>query len=466
MVVRGPYFLSLAIILSVSQLSRKTEGFTVFDAGIFGCPRFTRERRKQQASFTQLLAVSRRSTGNKKRKIKLKRTKKEGKKNAKNKASETQLNDLSATSSSDSRTKHSPQKLKRVKTPPPWQVMNKKEAKKNIQLEKERREKQKATSKYENPTLPETRTLSKAFLSPEESRFLQWKRFQPASTIADQRFVASMSTTKKLPASLGVPEVAFLGRSNVGKSSLLNFLTGGVGGDRARIGKTPGATAAVNWYSVLDRKSRPVVAWVDLPGFGYAKLSKTLQESIQEAAEHYLMHRRELALGLLLVDIRREPSDDDKGILAALYDMGLPIAVVATKVDKVSKNEKEKQLSIIRDGLGLPDGQPLCVSSVTGEGMRLVWKVILDSCETAVDEFKENYTDESSYEQDSEGTELEFDDNEDLVYNQGYEWLQTSDFDEEGPPIDDGYEFNEEMVAYEQGYDWIQSTTQHQNKQF
>ena len=139
-----------------------------------------------------------------------------------------------------------------------------------------------------------------------------------------------------------------------------------------------------------------------------------------------MTHRKELALGLLLVDIRREPSEDDRGILAALYDMGLPIAVVATKVDKVSKTEREKQLSVIQSGLGLPEGQPLCVSSVTGEGCRLLWKIILDSCEVAVDEFKEKYSEEPLYEE--EYTELNLDevdlDSDSLAYDQGYDWIQ------------------------------------------
>ena len=311
--------------------------------------------------------------------------------------------------------------------------MTNKEAKKNIKAEKERRLKQQTTSVYEKPDDRHQKTISTTFLSPAESQFLHWKRFNPSTAIGDQRFVASMSSNLRLPESFGVPEVAFLGRSNVGKSSLLNQLTGGVGGDRARIGKTPGATAAVNWFHLLESTprrrrggDRPLLAWVDLPGFGYAKLSKTLQESIQQAAEHYLTHRKELALGLLLVDIRREPSEDDRGILAALYDMGLPIAVVATKVDKVSKTEREKQLSVIQSGLGLPEGQPLCVSSVTGEGCRLLWKIILDSCEVAVDEFKEKYSEEPLYEE--EYTELNSDeldlDSDSLAYDQGYDWIQ------------------------------------------
>ena len=112
------------------------------------------------------------------------------------------------------------------------------------------------------------------------------------------------------------------------------------------MGKTPGATASVNLYSLnasAAKKNRPLLAFADLPGFGYAKLSKEVKESVEMAAERYLGKRKELALGILLVDVRRVPSDDDRAVLTALYDMGVPILVVATKIDKIgSKNMLEK----------------------------------------------------------------------------------------------------------------------------
>lgn len=171
-----------------------------------------------------------------------------------------------------------------------------------------------------------------------------------------------------------IPLPFFL-RSNVGKSSLLNRLSSfsrreeGFN-DVARVGKTPGATASVNLYAFYDKKEKPLLGFVDLPGFGYAKLSKGIKESVQQTAEKYLGKRTELVLGILLVDIRRVPSEDDRIVLAALFDMGVPIVVVATKTDKLSKNEVEYRLEDIRDGLGLPEGQPMRVSSRTGEGDR------------------------------------------------------------------------------------------------
>lgn len=125
-------------------------------------------------------------------------------------------------------------------------------------------------------------------------------------------------------------------------------------------------------------------------GFGYAKLSKGVKEDVEMAAERYLGKRKELALGILLVDCRRDPSDDDRGVLAALYDMNLPILVVATKIDKMSsKNALENQLEKVRVGLGLPKGQPFCISSVTGEGVKQLWTIINDACEDKIEELRE-----------------------------------------------------------------------------
>src|SRR3569623_845266 len=206
-----------------------------------------------------------------------------------------------------------------------------------------------------------------------------------------------------------------------GKSSLLNRLsksssTGTT--EQARVGKTPGATASVNLYALYEMKKqqtpqqqRNVLAFADLPGFGYAKLSKDTQESVQAAAEHYLSKRKELMLGILLVDLRRTPSDDDRAVLAALYDMGVPLIVVATKLDKISsQNERQRCLETIRVGLGLPENQPLAVSSVTGEGCRSLWRIILEACETGVKEFG------AKYKEDVEALEkeLEVDNGEDL----------------------------------------------------
>lgn len=321
----------------------------------------------------------------------------------------------------------------RTKSTPPWQVLSSKEAAKNVEEEKARRLNLKDGVSIENSSSGaadnnNNKILSKSFLSESESKFLNWKRFNPGKVIQGQRFVGAY-LDRTLPPRLGVPEVAFLGRSNVGKSSLLNHLSQT---DCARVGKTPGATASVNLYALLDSQGRDRLGFTDLPGFGYAKLSKDVQESVMQAAEHYLNQRKELALGILLVDIRREPSNDDRAVLAALFDMGVPIVVVATKVDKIdSASQREQQLSLIQRGLGLPDGQPLTVSSVTGEGCRDVWRIIQDACETCVDDVKRKYSDQVLEFDDDEDNEsdtehdpwYDFDDNEDIAYDQGYEWI-------------------------------------------
>lgn len=321
----------------------------------------------------------------------------------------------------------------RKKSSPPWQVLSPEQAKQNVEKELERRQKARQGIKnFSENTAP--KVLSKSFLSETEQRFINWKRFNPMTAISGMRLVGSY-LDKRLPPKLGVPEVAFLGRSNAGKSSLLNKLSAAAAKTtdvQARVGKTPGATASVNLYALMDAKGRALLAWTDLPGFGYAKLSKDVQDSVQSTAEHYLAKRKELVLGILLVDIRRDPSDDDRAVLAGLYDMGVSIVVVATKVDKVSENEQQQRLSKIRIGLGLPEGQPLTVSSVTGFGCRKLWGIILDACETSVREARAKY-DLAIQAEVQEGDDLvtdqfrQFQENEDeLVYSQGYDWIQDS----------------------------------------
>ena len=319
-------------------------------------------------------------------------------------------------------------------------------------------------------------------MSEADRIMLSWKRFNPQSA-SDLKFIGGF-LDKRAPPSLGVPEVAFLGRSNVGKSSLLNKLVMKAGGDSARVGKTPGATASVNLYALLGQPKRtgnkalpggeakPILGFVDLPGFGYAKLSKETKESVELAAERYLGRRRELALGVLLVDSRRVPTPDDRAVLAALFDMGVPLIVVATKSDKLKASEVESAMATIRDGLGLPDGQPLRVSGVTGENTKDLWRIILDACEQRVKELKlaiqegrddggamrmsiEEEEDDGGGDDGFYDDELEmedangdtFEDDDDYVYSQGYDWIAADDAtDQDGGDFydiddddDDGY---------------------------
>lgn len=359
---------------------------------------------------------------------------------------------------------------------PPWQVLGEKDMKKNVETEKVRRKRIKLGLDSPSDGIKEkTAEKLKAdisgankLISSKDRAMLNWKRFNPITSPSDLKLVGAY-LDKQLPPSLGVPEVAFLGRSNVGKSSLLNRLVSKAGGETARVGKTPGATASVNLYALLGpSKSRdkgggqgkPILGFADLPGFGYAKLNKETKESVEEAAERYLGKRRELALGILLVDSRRIPNTDDRAVLAALFDMGVPLIVVATKSDKLKANEVDTAMASIRDGLGLPEGQPLRVSGVTGENVKELWRIILDACETRVEELKtaiaegkddggvlrvlaeEEEEDDfySDYSDEEEAEEFD-DDDEDIYYDQGYDWVQSgSDTDDEGGIYDNFYD--------------------------
>lgn len=300
---------------------------------------------------------------------------------------------------------------------PPWQVVSKKDMAKNVQAEKKRRELAQQEGIHNVKEDVELQ-VSRSFLSNEDKALLGWKRFSQSPQ--DEIDFIGAYLEKQLPPRLGAPEVAFLGRSNVGKSSLLNKL---VGSETARVGKTPGATASVNLYGMF-RKEKAILGLVDLPGFGYAKLSKETKEMVMQAAENYLGKRKELMLGILLVDIRRVPSEDDRAVLAALFDMGVPIMVVATKVDKLSKTQEEESLRIIQEGLGLPEGQPFSVSSVTGQGIKGLWRIIMEACEGGVAELKAKM--EQGGDVETPIGWAEYLDEDDIAYNQGFDWVHDS----------------------------------------
>ena len=141
-------------------------------------------------------------------------------------------------------------------------------------------------------------------------------------------------------------EIAFAGRSNVGKSSLLNSITGRK--KLARVSGSPGKTRTINFYKINDE-----FRIVDLPGYGYAKVSRSISETWGEMIEKYLESRENLIKVIQLVDIRHEPSAQDKEMYQYLRHYGLDGIVVATKADKVSRNQLQKQLKMIRQALKL-----------------------------------------------------------------------------------------------------------------
>ncbi len=171
----------------------------------------------------------------------------------------------------------------------------------------------------------------------------------------------------------GKPEVCVLGRSNVGKSSLMNRLLNRTG--LARVSKTPGRTREIHFY-VLDER----YYLVDLPGFGYANVPEALRRSWAALTESYFSHRPTLALARALVDVRHHPPELDQRLVAMLAGRDIPFALVLTKADKVSGN----QIAVMRERaprvLGIPADVPLLVtSSATGAGMKELSQLVVEA---------------------------------------------------------------------------------------
>ena len=163
-----------------------------------------------------------------------------------------------------------------------------------------------------------------------------------------------------------MPEVAFAGRSNVGKSSLLNLLTGRK--SLARVSGSPGKTRTINFYKVND-----AFRIVDLPGYGYAKVSKSVTENWGEMMETYLRGREGLKKVIQLVDVRHAPSAQDVQMYEYLKHYGLDGIVVATKADKVSRNELQKCIRVIRNTLELsPEDLVIPVSALKRTGQDIL----------------------------------------------------------------------------------------------
>lgn len=158
-----------------------------------------------------------------------------------------------------------------------------------------------------------------------------------------------------------LPEVAFAGRSNVGKSSLLNTLVGRK--KLARVSKTPGRTREINFFRVND-----TFVMVDFPGYGYAKISKERKADWRPLIESYLKLTPQLRGIVLLLDIRREPSDDDREMLDFLAEVEIPTIVAVTKADKLNKAAVDAQVSLLCKQLGLTEDQVIPFSSRTGAG--------------------------------------------------------------------------------------------------
>jgi GTP-binding protein len=171
------------------------------------------------------------------------------------------------------------------------------------------------------------------------------------------------------------PEFAVLGRSNVGKSSLINKVLGRRG--LAKSSSTPGKTRTINYYAI--RADGAPWYLVDLPGYGYAKAPKTEKARWGKMTERYILKRETLRGVFLLLDIRHAPSRDDEAVFAWLRENGVPLLPVANKSDKLSRAQQLKQLALIRQALALPaDYDIISFSAVTGEGAEAVREAIAE----------------------------------------------------------------------------------------
>lgn len=189
--------------------------------------------------------------------------------------------------------------------------------------------------------------------------------------ITTVKFVKSATQPTHYPEG-NVPEVAFVGRSNVGKSSLLNTLV-----NRKNIAKTsstPGKTRLINFYLINDRLS-----FVDLPGYGFAKVSQSVKREWGPMIETYLKERQNLRLVVVILDMRRDPSEDDLSLVDWLFSSNRPILFILTKADKLSKNQAFVRVRKIRESLGADNNvEMIPFSAKTGVGKETIWRKLIE----------------------------------------------------------------------------------------
>ncbi len=178
-----------------------------------------------------------------------------------------------------------------------------------------------------------------------------------------------IGVTSKIPAT-DMPEVAFAGKSNVGKSSLINALMNRK--SYARTSAQPGKTQTINYYNIND-----CMYLVDLPGYGYAKANESVKAKWGKMIEKYLRSSKQLKQVFLLIDIRHDPSENDKIMYNWIVSNGYHPVIIATKLDKIKRSQLDKQVKAMRTGLGLAKEDILIpVSSETKQGIDELWKVI------------------------------------------------------------------------------------------
>ena len=171
------------------------------------------------------------------------------------------------------------------------------------------------------------------------------------------------------------PEVAFAGKSNVGKSSMINALMNRK--SYARISATPGKTQTINFYNIND-----ALYLVDLPGYGYARVSEKEKAQWGRMIERYLHGSSQLREVFLLIDIRHEPSANDRLMYQWIVDQGYEPVIIATKLDKIKRSQVQKHVKMLKEGLALVPGTTVIpFSSVTKQGRDEIWELIEKDCE-------------------------------------------------------------------------------------
>ncbi|MDY0093701.1 MAG: ribosome biogenesis GTP-binding protein YihA/YsxC [Candidatus Vecturithrix sp.] len=182
-------------------------------------------------------------------------------------------------------------------------------------------------------------------------------------------FIKSAVKPEQYP-SHNLPEIAFIGRSNVGKSSLLNTLVNKK--NLARISNTPGRTQLINFFNVDEK-----LCFVDLPGYGYAKVPESVRKQWKPMIESYLMQSQQLKGVVLIVDARHKPMQHDILMREWLASYQIPMIIVATKIDKIPKTKRQKHLQLIGETLNIhPTESLLMFSALTAEGVSTIWQAI------------------------------------------------------------------------------------------
>ena len=197
-------------------------------------------------------------------------------------------------------------------------------------------------------------------------------------------FLLSATDVAHFPSAVktfGAPEVAFLGRSNVGKSSLINSL---LGSREAKVSSTPGRTRAINFFGLHEgagekMKVRPTLIFADLPGYGYAKISKSISAEWPKFIEPYLRDRETLALCVCLVDTNIPPQENDTQLILYLKQTQRPFLVVGTKADKLSNNQLAKSVAALKKAHELDEILP--VSAKTDAGTKALWAKMMEVAE-------------------------------------------------------------------------------------